>query len=311
MHYLKLLALFLKFVPILTANVPTPTTNLVNASAPRLDVPQATEIKGLVVYAGQGVFAKGAVMLFHLAQLDMYRLTVRARGDKAIEESIWEARYKDMYLQIIPQPSKIMTFGESLYGLQAMLHSMLLPKDRDEGFREQDWLFSWKKPNSPERLKLADLDAPSSDPEHLSAPFPVPDTDVTLLVGRRGIDLAPATVIWPLNYLINEAWQAIALNHYVQPIGQLQATDDSHRVLVQMRPRMSGTTPLVTDSNLVEATTGIVYYMLQEGWFGTTVTVVRPNQSGRRIPVCEIQIGRIAPRDLVAGPGNDTLIETS
>ena len=134
---------------------------------------------------------------------------------------------------------------------------------------------------------------------------------MTLVVGRRGTELSQASVIGPLNYLIGQAWQAIALNHHVGPIGQQQTLDDSYTVWVQMLPRMSGRTPLVTDKDLAEAVTGIVYYMTKEGFSERYFSVMRPSQSGNKAPVCEILVRPRTSQDLTVGSANDTSIGTA
>ena len=57
---------------------------------------------------------------------------------------------------------------------------------------------------------------------------------------------------------------------------------------VRLPPRMESATSLFTETDLVEASVGIVYYMVQDRFYATKITAVRPNSSGKRILVGEI-----------------------
>jgi len=149
---------------------------------------------------------------------------------------------------------------------------------------------------------------------NLSAPFPIPDTDLTLLIGSRGANLNFAKVVLILNGLLNLAWQDVAVNHRVRPMPE--ANSGSHLpdgLVVAFRPRMHDGTSLVTATELAEAMTGMVYYILAaQAAFATTVTIVRPNQAGRRVPIGSIEIrGDGQPRVEIGGSANDIVVETS
>jgi len=151
---------------------------------------------------------------------------------------------------------------------------------------------------------------PSIDP---SAPFPIPDTHIALLVGPRGAPLNSAEVILILNGLLNLAWQDVAVYHRVRPVPEINSR--SHLpggVVAALRPRMNGGRSQVTSTDLAEAVTGLVYYILAaHAAFATTVTIVKPNGAGRRVPIGSIEIQGGQPRVEIGGSTNDTLVETS
>jgi len=75
---------------------------------------------------------------------------------------------------------------------------------------------------------------------------------------------------------------------------------------------MNGGRSLVTSTDLAEAVTGMVYYILAaQAAFATTVTIVKPNGAGRRVPIGSIEIQSGQPRVEIGGSANDTLVETS
>jgi len=75
---------------------------------------------------------------------------------------------------------------------------------------------------------------------------------------------------------------------------------------------MNGGRSQVTSTDLAEAVTGMVYYILAaQAAFATTVTIVKPNGAGRRVPIGSIEISGGHPRVEIGGSANDTLVETS
>ena len=139
MHYLCVFALLFHVLSIIPVSAPTPIEQL-NASTTRLDVVQEADIDTINLYHGRPVTQKSAILFFHLVQLDLYRTTVRNGGDGRFREPTWQTGFKDMTIQVLPQPSRIMTFGDALYGLQQTLHTMLRPSGPGDGFCEQDWI---------------------------------------------------------------------------------------------------------------------------------------------------------------------------
>lgn len=81
---------------------------------------------------------------------------------------------------------------------------------------------------------------------------------------------------------------------------------------MRLLPRMDGSRPLTTASDMVESAIGIVYYMLQHGFFATTINIVRPEASagGRRVPVGEIKVGLQAPRIDLPAAKNGSFVGT-
>ena len=146
----------------------------------------------------------------------------------------------------------------------------------------------------------------------LQAPFPVPETDITLLIGPPGPELVQGDVIFVMLDLMSTAWQNVARNHVVRPLSGRTWTGLSRaRVSVTLRPRMNGGTSMVTDTDLAEAAYGIAtYFVTEQPAFATKITVVRPDESGRRVPVGELEIVSSSVRVEVAGLGNGSAVET-
>ncbi|KAL8713442.1 MAG: hypothetical protein Q9225_006774, partial [Loekoesia sp. 1 TL-2023] len=155
--------------------------------------------------------------------------------------------------------------------------------------------------------------APPPSSTSLSAPFPVPDTDVILLFGPRGINLSLLTVYLALQDLVSKAWNNVAVNHGVNAVPQYTTPNEPiDRVVITMQSRKSGNTFLMTDSDLIEGAVGVILYMVQHGFFATKVTIVRPNESGTRVPVGDMEISPNRRRVQIAGSEKDTsAIETS
>lgn len=179
--------------------------------------------------------------------------------------------------------------------------------------KSESWLTRYPRKvasNSSTPAPLLEATLPSIDP---SAPFPIPDTHITLLIGPRGAALDSAEVILILNGLLNLAWQDVAVYHRVRPVPETNSR--SHQpggVVAALRPRMNGGRSQVTSTDLAEAVTGMVYYFLAaRAAFATTVTIAKPNGAGRRVPIgsIEIQVGQ--PRVEMGSSANDTLVETS
>ncbi|KAL8833598.1 MAG: hypothetical protein Q9170_004181 [Blastenia crenularia] len=152
-------------------------------------------------------------------------------------------------------------------------------------------------------------------PTSLSAPFPIPETDLTLLIGPRGVDLIKADIILKMSGLIITARQDVAISHRVRPVPQHTWSGGlGEEIEVILRPRMNDGTSLVSYTDLVEAAFGLMYFFLtQDAVFATKFTVVKPNQAGRRAPIGEIEIKGVARQLGVesGGAGNDTLDKTA
>ena len=147
----------------------------------------------------------------------------------------------------------------------------------------------------------------------IPGPWNVPGTSMTLYFSSRELGLPPEYVIWPLNILIGHSWVSFASTHRVGRVGEIVSTDESDTVQVTMKPRMEPPIPyryLATDTDVVEAAVGIVYFMLTHGFFTTKIIVLRPD-GGVRIPVGDIEIlDQRSPFHQV-GSGNTSSIETA
>ena len=303
--------------------------------ATRLDVVQPQDIVAAKVgEQGSAISKKYTIFLFHLLQIDLYRMTVDDGGDKKIEDLLMKRQYKNVVLQIRQKDPNAfgITYGDAIYGIQNIMHTMLYPKKPTDGFWENTWGVLRKTlPRQSSVVGLIELqkdlrsatnfsssttstfNSSISSSKPLLAPFPVPGTDVTLLVGARGTDLPIEAIIWPLNYFFSAAWQQVASDHAPTPMGLMRLKDQTKRVELLMRPRKRGELSLISTSDLVEATTGIAYYMLQEGFFATKITVVRPDETGRRRPVADIEIKDMLAGTVPLGSGkeNNSAIEDS
>lgn len=118
-------------------------------------------------------------------------------------------------------------------------------------------------------------------------------------------------IIWPLNFFFAEAWKGVALSGEPIPVADSRIQDEQHIVHVKVIPRKEGSSSLMTSTDLIEAALGVVYYMVQEGFFATTVTIVKP-RAGRRVPVGEFHIIDRRPASIAgAGPRNSAVVDTA
>lgn len=138
---------------------------------------------------------------------------------------------------------------------------------------------------------------------------PVEDTDVILVIGRRGVDVPLGELVLTLQTPIIRAWRDVASNHRVLPVAHSTwHSPFSSRVTVMLRPKKLGIESLVTDTDLVEALIGYIFYLLQDHPSGAVkITIVRPDARGAKIPVGEIEIrGQQS-----AGSGDDGQVDIS
>lgn len=276
-------------------------------------------------------------MFFHSIQLEIYMDTVTRGGDAALSEPIWERDFQELRLQLAPRADSDATWADALYGFQKILRHML-DRAQPAGFQEQVWAIGrrssgsalepvcqitlrLRSPGSPSKSSSlattipfnssVDASSPWSGP--LSAPFAVPETDMTILIGYRGVDLMRAAVILGLDQMIAGVWRDVAINGRAQPMEQFIAeiTGPDGTFWVTMRPRMDEATSLFTETDYVKTAVGIVYYMVQHGFYATTITAVRPNDSGRRVPVGEMELSLGRPSTDALAFGNASLIQIS
>ncbi|KAL9010454.1 MAG: hypothetical protein Q9173_004613 [Seirophora scorigena] len=137
--------------------------------------------------------------------------------------------------------------------------------------------------------------------------FMLHSTDVILVIGHRGVDVPLGELVLTLQGPIIRAWRDVALNHRVLPVAEnTWYSPFSSRMAVILRPRMLGVVPLVTDTDLVEASTGYIYYSLRDQPCGAVnITIVRPDSSGVKTAVGEMEIRGRERRFLSAGSGDD------
>jgi hypothetical protein len=97
--------------------------------------------------------------------------------------------------------------------------------------------------------------------------------------------------------LMVTAWLNVAVRRRVQLLGERtwnSALRDG--VAMTLRPRTIGGTSLFTDTDLAETAFGLAYYfMVHQSAFETNITIFRPNESGKRIPIGEIEIRQTQP----------------
>jgi len=167
--------------------------------------------------------------------------------------------------------------------------------------------------SSPTTSSTKNLDAALPYPADLSAPFPVPETDITLLPGSRGTDLGGSEVVLIMRDLMITAWLNVAVRRRVQLVGE-RTWNVALRggVAVTLRPQIMGGTSLFTDTDLAETAFGLVYYfMVHQLAFETNITIIRPNESGKRIPIGEIEIRQTQPGVGIGRSRNNGIVAIS
>ena len=160
--------------------------------------------------------------------------------------------------------------------------------------------------NSPIDSTKADPIFLPPPPQPLSASIPVPHPSITHHIGPPGGSLPLEAVIWALDCLIASSWQKLARIHSIDPVGILSVGDGAGTVEIRVSPRGRGAKVQMTRADVVEAAVGIVYCMLSNGFFVTTVTVVRSDRGGRRIPVGQIEIVDKRPTTELVGSSNSS-----
>ncbi|KAL8902632.1 MAG: hypothetical protein Q9207_004514 [Kuettlingeria erythrocarpa] len=259
-----------------------------------------------------------AVYTLYSAELDLYRNTVFHYGDAEVP-SITIGVARDLQLEIRPIARNNPTLGSSFYGICYILQLMLHPDYPTERFFESKWRVSNRVGdeslrNFPSNSSLSTpllawkLDALSPSSNDLGVPFPVPQTDLTLLVRARGAHLAQAEVLLSLNLLMRSAWKNVATNERSLPVNARTWNSQlSQSISVILRPRMEGEVPQMDDTDLAEAAFGLAYYSLSPPTYETVVAIVRPNEGGDQIEIGEIEIKHRQHGLRISGSGNGTL----
>ncbi|KAL8991546.1 MAG: hypothetical protein Q9169_007842, partial [Polycauliona sp. 2 TL-2023] len=304
MRFISLLAAIFIYT-VAAANVGS--TKVENISATQLGVLQPQDIGIQRLYRGRPIPQQFTTYLLYYAQLVFYRRTVLSRGDAVLGRlDITLEDQANLRLEIRDleraERGGSMTLGSSLYGIVSMLQTMLNPESSTDGFWELKWRIFHKVTSAGSRnnvpLGYVNLVLGGNRPfrnitsTDLAAPFPVPETDVILLIGPRGADLVQANAILIMSDLIGTAWRNLARDHSVQPVpGQVWNGRLRNGISVTLRPRMSRGSSMVTATDLAEAAFGLAYFFLtQQRAFETNVTVVRAIDKGRRVPIGELEI---------------------
>ena len=109
---------------------------------------------------GPAVPQKNSIMFLQLLQLDLYRETLRAGGDKAIEGQHWKREHptQNLVLQITPSVNRLMTFGYSILALQQMTYHMLAPVIPSFGFFAGRWNVILARSGGADQSLLAVID---------------------------------------------------------------------------------------------------------------------------------------------------------
>lgn len=329
--------IYLSFLVWVTAILSFTTAKPLTLSHPqhitaRIPVHASEEID--VQIAGAPAFPipqKATILFFLIIQLEIYTDTLTRGGDAVLTEPIWERVWGGLTLRVRPILHTSTTWADVLFGLHKILRQMLDPAQPQQ-FRESKWGIGRREPGAPyesmETVAWVDLyralpesspptpasmiDASFNNSRPLSAPFVVPNTHITLLIGSRGADLKRSPVVQTLDNLIGDTWRSVAINGRAGRIQQITFYSRHPDEMFEgiMRPRRNGAVSLFTETDLVETLIGVVYYMVQNGFYATKFTMVRSDGRGRRTVIGELEftVGQ-RPRIGLAGSGNASLVE--
>ena len=95
--------------------------------------------------------------------------------------------------------------------------------------------------------------------------------------------------------LINKAWQRVANHGRAQNFAQphlIVMDEPGIREVASVSTKFRGTVGLITDTDLVEAVTGIAYYMLQQGFFAMKFSIARAGRGGKRTVLGDFEFYR-------------------
>lgn len=115
-------------------------------------------------------------------------------------------------------------------------------------------------------------------------PFPVPDSDMILIFGPPTGNPPPKKVILGSLYsFFLELYQGALANLGDPPFDERSL--ERPEASIFFVPRRRGDTPLATYSIIVDAILGMVVYMVRVGFMATDITIVKPDATGKRIPL--------------------------
>ncbi|KAL8685647.1 MAG: hypothetical protein Q9218_007629 [Villophora microphyllina] len=299
------------------------------------DVPflQNIDVEPTGIY-GLPLSQKNTIIFFHELQRELYRNALLGPEDRPFPDETWKRAIGSVALQLVSVRGRDMTWAEALYAIQTVLRKMLYPSLSGQ-FREQTWLVfrkqgttrlgnianvivEYKMPGMISGLSPINTSSsytPDQPPDTISltAPFPVPGSDLTLLIGSRGRDLPFAAVLQGIDGMIAYCYRELVTHHAVRPVNSMKTkiTDNSGVTSTWIKPRMNRGFSQMTYTDLVDLSIGTVYYMVDNGYFATTVTAVRPDARGRRLLLGSMEFS-MEPRAVnIAGSGNSSLVEIS
>ena len=93
----------------------------------------------------------------------------------------------------------------------------------------------------------------------------------------------------------------------MMPFPRAEKSEGAIGVAFEPRFGTDGTS-LTSSSTMAEAITGLVLYMLKEGFSGCRVSIIRPDMSGKRIVVGTFLIGELPYPSL---PSNTTRLDSA
>lgn len=135
----------------------------------------------------------------------------------------------------------------------------------------------------------------------------MPDTDLLLLFGIRSTipPIERKRVPQILLAYFETAWTLVAENGHEMPFPSTSKNEGSIGTAFEPRYGADGTS-LATSSTIADAIVGIVSYMRQDGFFGSRVSLIRPDVSGKRTVIGTFFIGFMTAVQLAMGQANAT-----
>ena len=136
-------------------------------------------------------------------------------------------------------------------------------------------------------------------------PFPVPETDLFLIFGPKTPVAPHLRRLIPQSLLgfFEHAFILVTEHGIPMPFPDSTNAQGSLEISVESEKNPDGTNILLS-STVADATIGIIYYMLHEGFSTTKITLVRPSTTGKRIRAGTIDIRKRPGVELVGGGRN-------
>ncbi|KAL9583220.1 MAG: hypothetical protein Q9212_002834 [Teloschistes hypoglaucus] len=213
---------------------------------------------------------KKTIVFFHILQREIYRKALVTLRDDLVPPGIWDRDLDEVGIRLVPIHNRDLTWGEVLYAIQTVLRKMLYPSLGGQ-FREQAWLVfrrqgttrlgnianlivDYKVPRMISGQSAANSSVSRPKVTSLTAPFPIPGSDLSLLIGSRGRDVPPAPMIQGVDGMIAFAYRELVVNHESRPVNTMRAqiTDFSGVMSSWLKPRSHRGISVLTDTDLVE-----------------------------------------------------------